>query len=354
MARKGTLQTSIKLPDGSRKYIYAKTQEELDRKELDLRIQLGMGIDLKNNDTFGEYAQMWYTTYKAKYLRPKSKEAILNALNTHILPNLSGYKMRDITPMHLQVLFNKLSEKSASLNHKVKTVLNEIFNTAVANNVIVKTPMVHTVRIEGKPAKEKEALTPEEEQMLLDALKNCDNVGAQNCYLFCLLALKTGLRCGELCGLMWSDINFEKAELTVTHNCIWTNNCNVEVTATPKTEAGYRTIPLTPTVIFALRAEMAKTNSLFVFHLQGSGNPLTQTAFRRMWSHTKKADIETKYTAHSLRHTFCTRLFEKGFDVKEIQYLMGHSTPEMTLKVYTHYQKAARFNDTASRLRAAL
>ena len=59
-------------------------------------------------------------------------------------------------------------------------------------------------------------------------------------------------------------------------------------------------------------------------------------------------------TPHILRHTYCTRLFEYGFDVKEIQYLMGHSTPEMTLKVYTHYSKKQRFTDTASRLRSAL
>lgn len=353
MARKGTLSKTIMLPDGSRKWLYAKTQEELDKKVLDFQIQLGMGIDLKNHDTFGEYAQMWYRTYKAPYLRPKSKESILNTLNKHILPNLSGYQMRDITPIHLQILFNKLSDKSASLNQKVKTVLGEIFNTAVANNVIFKTPLAKTIKISGKPTKEKEALTPEEEQELLAVLKSDPNTGAQNCYLFCLIALKTGLRRGELCGLMWSDIDFEKAELTVKHNLLWPKNVGVELTDTPKTAAGLRTIPLTPTVVFALKTEMSKTNSMFVFHLQ-DGKPMTQTAFRRMWSHTRKANIDSDFTPHSLRHTFCTRLFEKGFDVKEIQYLMGHSTPEMTLKVYTHYQKAARYNDTASRLRAAL
>ena len=353
MARKGTLQTSVTLPDGSRKYIYAKNKEELDKKLLQARIELGMGIDLSNNDTFGEFAQMWYTTYKAPRLRSKSKEAILNALNTHILPNLSGYKMRDITPMHLQVLFNKLVDKSASLNHKVKTVLGDIFNTAIANNVIAKTPLVKTVRIEGKEAKEKEVLTPEEEQELLSTLKSVNKEGAQNCYLFCLLALKTGLRCGELCGLMWSDIDLDKAEINVRHNCVWTNDSQVNVTDTPKTEAGYRKIPLCSSALFALKTERNQTNSLFVFHKQ-DGQPLTQTAYRRLWAHTKKADIKTHFTAHSLRHTFCTRLFEKGFDVKEIQYLMGHSTPEMTMKVYTHYSKKSRYGDTASRLRAAL
>ena len=64
--------------------------------------------------------------------------------------------------------------------------------------------------------------------------------------------------------------------------------------------------------------------------------------------------LGVQLTPHILRHTYCTRLFECGFDVKEIQYLMGHSTPEMTLKVYTHYSKKQRFTDTASRLRSSL
>lgn len=347
MARKGTLTQTITLPDGSRKYIYAKTKEELEQKVLETKLLLGMGIDLKNNDTFGEYAQMWYTTYKAPYLRSKSKEAVLNALNTHILPYISGYRMRDITPMHLQMLFNKLSGRSAALNSKVKFVLSGIFDTAVANNMIAKSPLVKTINCSGVAAKEKEALTPKQEQELLTGVKN------DATHLFCMLALKTGMRRGELCGLMWSDIDLEKAEITVRHNCIWPNNVGVDITDTTKTSAGHRTIPLTPLVLFALKKEQNQTNSLFVFHRK-DGQPLTQSAYRKMWAHTKEANLERDLSAHTLRHTFCTRLFEKGFDVKEIQYLMGHSTPEMTLKVYTHYQKASRYNDTASRLRACL
>ena len=159
---------------------------------------------------------------------------------------------------------------SASLNQKVKAIIGEIFNTAVANNVVVKTPLVKTVKVSGVAAKEKEALAPDEEQQLLDTLKSDPNSGAQNCYLFCLLGLKTGLRRGELCGLMWSDINFERVELTVTHNCIWERNVEVDITSTPKTEAGNRTIPLTPIVLSALKAEKGRTNSLFVFHRQDS------------------------------------------------------------------------------------
>ena len=103
----------------------------------------------------------------------------------------------------------------------------------------------------------------------------------------------------------------------------------IEVTDTTKTSAGHRTIPLTPSVLFAQKKERNNTNSLFVFQRK-DGQPMTQSAFRRMWSHAEKIDVGAPQTSHILRHTFCTRLFEKGFDVKEIQYLMGHSTPEMT------------------------
>ena len=103
----------------------------------------------------------------------------------------------------------------------------------------------------------------------------------------------------------------------------------------------------------ALQSERKQTNSLFVFHRR-DGQILTQSAFRKMWDHTKKADIEANLTPHVLRHTYCTRLFESGLDLKEIQYLMGHSKHDITLEIYTHYCKKSRFEDTASRIRSAL
>lgn len=353
MARKGLLSKTITLSDGSRKWIYGKTEEELRRKLLDYQVQLGMGIDLTNQDTFGEYAQMWYKTYKEPYLRDNSKEVILNALNTHILPYLSGYKMRDITPMHIQLIFNRMVDYSQSLTQKVKTVLSAIFNTAQGDGVILRSPMVKTLKIGGIKTKEKEALSKEEADSLLSSLSSDKSEGEKNCKLFCLLALKTGLRRGELCGLMWSDIDFENAELTITHNCTWPNNTGVEISDNLKTPCARRTVPLTNDALKALRAERSVSNSLFVFHRR-DGQPLTQSSFRKMWEHTKKAAIDADLTPHVLRHSYCTRLFELGFDVKEIQYLMGHSTPEMTLRVYTHYSKKTRYSDTASRIRMAL
>ena len=353
MPRQNTIYKVITLPDGSRKWIYAKTEEELRRKLLDYQVQLSMGIDLANKDTFGEYAEMWYRTYKAPFVRDNTKQSILNSLNNHILPFLSGYKMRDIQPIHIQCVFNALVDYSVSLNQKVKAVLGAILNTAVENNVIRRSPMVKTIQIGGVAAKEKDALTTEESEALLSALSGSSNQGVKNCRLFCLLALKTGLRRGELCALMWNDISFENAELTVRKNCTWANNTGVEISENLKTSAARRTVPIPTSALQALKAERMESNSLYVFHRR-DGQPITKSAFRKMWEHTRKAKLDADITPHVLRHTYCTRLFEAGLDIKEIQYLMGHADPEMTLRVYTHYIQKKRFVDTSARIRAAL
>ena len=72
-----------------------------------------------------------------------------------------------------------------------------------------------------------------------------------------------------------------------------------------------------------------------------------------MWKLIERELPETHITAHILRHTYITRLFEAGLDVKEIQYLAGHSTMDMTLSVYTHYDRKNWEQQTAEKVRRA-
>ena len=353
MARQGTLTKVITLPDGSRKWLYAKTEEELNRKYIEAMGMVIRGVKIQDKTTFGEYALMWYKTFKEPFIRTKTKESVLNVLNNHLLPHLSGYLMRDITPVHIQFVFNQMLNLSESLCSKTKSVLTEIFELALDNGVIHRSPVTKSLKVKGKKAEAKDALTPEDAQQLLQALREANGQGAANCLLFCLMALKTGLRRGELCGLMWSDIDFDREELTVTHNCVWPNNTGLEITTNLKTKAAHRTVPIPREAMQALRSAKVGSNSLFVFHRR-DGQALTQSAFRKLWEHTKKSQLTAGLTPHILRHTYCTCLFEAGLDLKEIQYLMGHSKPDVTLEIYTHYCKQSRFEDTADRVRAAL
>lgn len=85
------LTKAIQLPDGSRKYLRAKTQKELDEKVMQAQILVNSGVDICSEETFGHFAQMWYDMYKKPYLRENSLIAIKNTMNSHILPAIGSY-----------------------------------------------------------------------------------------------------------------------------------------------------------------------------------------------------------------------------------------------------------------------
>ena len=104
-----------------------------------------------------------------------------------------------------------------------------------------------------------------------------------------------------------------------------------------------------------------------------NGGALSQTSFSNLWDMVRRrtvndaADLGTParnskmvrsldfhVTPHQLRHTYITRLFESGLDIKEMQYLAGHTTIDMTLRVYTHYQHESRRKETAKKVCEAL
>jgi len=111
---------------------------------------------------------------------------------------------------------------------------------------------------------------------------------------------------------------------------------------------GWAGHPLCPPV----RKQRDRSSSKFVLSLK-SKKVMTLSAFRSMWKLVERELPETHITAHILRHTYITRLFEAGLDVKEIQYLAGHSTMDMTLSVYTHYDRKNREQQTAEKVRRA-
>lgn len=356
---------TLRLPDGTRKWVRAKTKEELEQKKAELLVQIGAGLDVLDDSTFGQFAAIWLNTYKRPYLREKSIQAIENALNNHILPYLEAVPLKKVTPIQIQLIMAALSSKSRTLNNQVLQVLRGVFSSAVDNNLLLKSPVPSSLRVGGVPAKEKTTLTPEQSQRLLDA------ISGTRAYLFCLVALQTGMRRGEICGLMWSDIDFRNRIIHVRHNAILRDGATT-VSEDMKTAAAKRDIPIPPTLFGKLEQERRKSKSLYVVH-GTDGSPMTKSSFSRMMGiiasrtastpgelgtskpHTNVVrTLDFSVTAHQLRHTYITRLFESGLDIKEIQYLAGHTTVEMTLRVYTHYQKESRKLETARRVTEAL
>ena len=326
-------RASITLPNGKRKWIRSVSQEGLEQKKQELLTQIGAGLDVSDNSTFGEYAALWLRVYKVPYLRQNSLLAIENALNNHIYPYLRDVPLKKVNQIQIQLVIASVSKMSKSLNNKVVQVLRGIFNAAVDNNLIAKSPVPATLRIAGKATQEEIPLTAEQSQRLLDATRG------PRAYLFCLLALQTGMRRGELCGLMWSDVDFSAGVIHVRHNALLTN-AQTTVSDALKTSAAVRDIPIPPTLFAELVKERKGAKGLYVLHME-NGKPLSKSSLKcllqmienrtvdnpdDLWTtapHSKVIrTLDFHVHPHQLRHTYITRLFESGLDIKEIQYAL--------------------------------
>ena len=337
---------TLQLPNGERKEVYAKTQEELDDKVMEVRILTHSGVDVCSEETFGHFAQMWYDVYKKPYLRDKSQEMVKYILNQHILPVIGGYRLQDITPMQIQAIMSGLVGKSNSLQSKVLINLRSIFKAAQENGLIVRSPVSSMLKPGGKKTQEKTALTPQECEKLIERVRN------PRAKTFLLIALNMGMRRGEILALKWDEVDFEKKLIHVRRNAVLIRG-GTKLSDELKTKAGRRDIPLTETLEAHLLAEKKRTHSQYILAMQNH-QPMTDSSYKSMWRLIERELPEKHVTAHILRHTYITRLFEAGLDIKEIQYLAGHSSVDMTLRVYTHYDRASREQTTIEKVRAAM
>lgn len=341
------LTKTIQLPNGTRKYIRGKSQAELDDKVLKTQILINAGVDICSEETFAHFAQMWYDLYKKPYLRENSQEAIKYVLNQHILPAIGGYRLRDVAPIQIQAIMAGLSGKSNSLQTKVLIVLRAIFKVAQENGLVTRSPVSSMLKAGGRRTTEKEALNAQERQLLLDRVKN------PRAKTFLLIALHTGMRRGEILGLQWEDIDFQKKTIHVQHNAVLGPH-ETTVSEELKTRAAKRNLPLSEELEEWLVARKKTSHSKYVVAMENH-KPLTKSSYKSMWKLIERELPDVHISAHILRHTYITQLFESGkFDLKEIQYLAGHSTLDMTLRVYTHYDRRTREEKTAEKVREAL
>jgi len=167
-------------------------------------------------------------------------------------------------------------------------------------------------------------------------------------YTAVLLAINTGMRLGEVFGLKWSDIDFEKNSVNVGRSLV--ASCHGVHFEEPKTKGSRRRIPLPEKVTKAL--EKYNKEQQWHGHVLGdkfvnkedlvfpnsAGKPIntanfTQRYFKRM---INQAGLDKKFSFHDLRHTHATILLKQGVNIKVISERLGHSTIQLTLDTYAH------------------
>lgn len=181
------------------------------------------------------------------------------------------------------------------------------------------------------------------EYLSLDDQKRLEAAAVSSGYpmnLAVLVGLYTGIRIGELCGLMWDDIDFSNKIIRIkrtlqripTPDDIDTKT--KIITSPPKSPTSMRNIPLPGFLLEQLRERKEKSNCEYVLSWNGKRvEPrYIQSNFKKLLKAANVKDVNF----HTVRHTFATRALENGFDVKSLSEILGHASATVTLDKYAH------------------
>lgn len=337
-----------------RKYLYAKSKAELDKKYKEFTKQVLSGTYVEvQKQTVEAYMTNWLTTYKQVELKPKSYDRLECTIKYQVLPHFKDKQFFEVSHDGVQKFINRLDEDGCSYSviRKAYLALNACYKYAIMKGDIYKNPCMG-VKLPKKAAKDiKTIQTLTKEEIPLYCQYATEKYGnGKSIYRLgyaLVLILFTGLRLGEAMGLMWEDIDFQKGTLTVRRTLEQVKNREkskngnsyILVEGTTKTQAGERTVPLNQTAINALQ-ELQIINGGFTYVLSNAkGKPINPRNLNRAHDCILERAGIPHIAIHALRHTFASQLFANKVDIKIVSRLLGHADVGITYNTYIHLLK---------------
>lgn len=275
-------------------------------------------------------------TYVAHARAEKQKASTIDAkeriLANHIIPVLGTMRLDAIGASDVQRLKEAVSTFERKTINNITSVLGHLFTVAIDAHVISARPRIK--RLRHSPP-EPAFFEFDEYVRLLESAKKCSHA----ILVAVLLGGDAGLRRGEILALKWSDVNFQRKQLTVRRS-VWKN---IEDT----TKGGRaRHVPMTTALHAALSSHRHLRGQYVV--CEEDGSRLTPREIQSWIERTTtRAVLPPTRSLHILRHTFCSHLAMRGAPMTTIQKLAGHATLTQTMR-YAHLTVGA--TDAAIRL----
>lgn len=332
-----------------RKKVIGKSRKEVKEKAKEAKALLEEQVE---ELTLGKWLEQWLKVFVVGHVKLKTEERYKTAVKKHIIPNIGDINVKILTSLQIQEFINSLHEnggvKGIGLSprtvNSARTVLSTALKQAVGAGIIDKNPVLFTKPIKTN-RREISVLNKDECRKLVEAAKAESN---QAFWIAVVIALETGLRKGEIFGLRWRDINFNKQQLTVNTTVV-TSNHGIVIQDSTKTKYSRRTVKLTESTIRKLKEykewQLAYLNAIgakdiydgfLITSERGSVKDPNNFSYVTFKSLLKKAGLRDNIRFHDLRHTHATQLLQAGVDIKSVSERLGHSSIRITLDTYTH------------------
>ena len=326
------------LPNGRKHYVsvYGNLYREVKEKMAVRKTEASSFPE--NKVTFQDAGERWLTYIKAR-VKPSTFANYEYLLKKHIAPFFGQIEMRNLSRTYAyRFIAEKLENGRLNGNGGISPkYLRDMFSVVKSivsfceqhygiPNQITEITMLRAEK------KEMQVLNESEQKRLVDYL--LENLTTYN--LGVLLSLYTGLRLGEVCGLLWEDFDDQAGLLTVrrTIQRISDNRGSTRlISGTPKTASSLRKIPLPAFLWEILSAQKGPGNIPVISDNEKFTEPAT---LRRNFKQILKICRISEIRYHDLRHTFATNCVQKQFDVKTLSEILGHANVAMTLNRYVH------------------
>ena len=341
---------------GNRRSVYSTSLAEVKRKLKAAKYDDYMYVERKTSMTVNTWFHEWLDVYKKNCIRPSTRRIYIQIYEQHIKTAFGKSKLDMIKTYDVKKLINRLDDEGLgySTQSRVKIMLADMFDKAIMDDLIIKNP-AKGVKVREKEAYDRRVLSKEEQKDFFDCCK-----GTYYDNLF-VVAISTGMRIGEICALTWDDIDLDEKIITVSKTLSYMqlegDEGKVFRVGPPKTKTSNRKIPITPQCEEALKKQLLLRSNIMsrnytkplsgfedLLFISSKGRPLcTQTVTDAIDRIIKEINLcrdmseqMPKFSPHCFRHTFATRCFEAGIPPKTVQVLLGHSTLDMTMNLYTH------------------
>lgn len=324
-----TIRRHVRI-NGTTVWITAKTEQEYMEKVVRLSGGNAMPVS-KPKHPFGEYALTWLNVFSRPNVERVTSVSYEQQLKNYILPVLGEMNLEDITPADVQKIFNNMGKhmKQESKN-KVKIVLNQIFKMAMNDDIIAKNPLeAPSIRIKGEKSTPTVPYSVNEMRYMAEHLIDIQS-GMDRAWL--AISISLPLRPEEVLGLTWADVDEVNGVFHIRNTVTHPARNEPEFKTYTKTAASIRDLAVSEELLSCLPVR-GKLNEFVI----GGKTPLTYMQVRRMRERIQRdIQFDGSITPRRFRTTVATDISAQTHDLKLVQKMLGHSSPQMTLK---HYDK---------------